>query len=75
VTIAQLAQMIAKVTRFTGQIAYDRSKLDDAPRKLMDVSRIARMGWAADTSLEAGITGTYRWYPAKLASGTQMRAK
>lgn len=62
VTIAELAGIIAKVTGFKGRIAFDASKPDGTPRKLMDVSRLARMGWRAKTDLTAGVAETYRWF-------------
>lgn len=62
VSIADLARMLAEVTGFKGQVSFDRSKPDGAPRKLMDVSRLARMGWRARTPLREGIEQTYRWY-------------
>lgn len=62
VTIAQLAQIIADVTGFKGSIGFDTSKPDGTPRKLMDVSRLARMGWKAETDLKSGIAETYRWF-------------
>ncbi len=62
VSILELAQMVARVTGFQGGISTDPSKPDGTMQKLMDVSRIARMGWQARTGLEAGIAETYRWY-------------
>lgn len=62
VTIAELAGLLAKVTGFQGKISFDRSKPDGTPRKLMDVSRLAKMGWRAKTSLRVGIAETYRWF-------------
>ncbi len=64
VTIKELAQLIAKVTGFTGEIRFDPSKPDGTPRKLMDVSRLAEMGWRASTPLSAGIASTYEWFLA-----------
>ena len=61
-TIAELAQLIAKATGFTGAIVYDTTKPDGTPRKIMDVSRINNLGWKAKTSLEEGIALTYKWY-------------
>ena len=62
VSIAQLAAMIAETTGFKGKIAYDASKPDGTPRKLMDVGRLAAMGWRASTSLQDGVRSTYDWY-------------
>jgi nucleoside-diphosphate-sugar epimerase len=62
VTIAELASLIAKVTGFSGRITYDASKPDGTMRKLMDVSRLANMGWQARISLERGIGETYQWF-------------
>jgi len=62
VSIAQLAESIAQVTGFTGEIVFDSSKPDGTPRKLMDVSRLKQMGWSAKISLKDGLEDTYRWY-------------
>lgn len=62
VSIRELAEMLAEVTGFGGRIVYDPSKPDGTPRKLMDVLRLASMGWRARTKLRAGIADTYRWF-------------
>lgn len=62
ITIADLAHMVAKVTGFAGKISFDSSKPDGTMRKLMDVSRLADMGWQARIGLEAGIAETYEWF-------------
>jgi GDPmannose 4,6-dehydratase/GDP-L-fucose synthase len=62
VSIAELAQMVAAVTGFRGRLEFDPTKPDGAPRKLMDVSRLAAMGWQARIGLEEGIADAYRWY-------------
>ena len=62
VTIAELAAMIAKVTGFEGRISFDTTKPDGTARKLMDVSRLAAMGWQAQTGLEDGQRATYGWF-------------
>jgi GDP-L-fucose synthase len=67
-TIAELAETIARVVGYRGRFAYDRSKPDGTPRKLVDVSRLAALGWRATTPLEAGLAATYRWYVANGAA-------
>ena len=61
-SINDLAEIISKTIGFSGDIVYDSSKPDGTPRKLMDVSRIHKLGWHHKTSLKAGIEKTYRWY-------------
>ena len=61
-TIKELAETMAKVVGFKGKIVFDTNKPDGTPRKLMDVSRINRMGWKANISLEDGLQSTYRWF-------------
>ncbi|RGP35318.1 GDP-L-fucose synthase [Pseudotabrizicola alkalilacus] len=70
VSILELAQMVAAVTDFTGRITTDPTKPDGTMRKLMDVSRLARMGWQARITLEAGLAETYDWF---LANQTTFR--
>ena len=55
ITIAELAQVVASIVGFDGRIVFDASKPDGTPRKLLDVSRLAMLGWAARTSLRDGI--------------------
>jgi GDP-L-fucose synthase len=59
VTIADLARLIADVTGFTGSLAFDPSKPDGTPRKLLDVSRMTALGWQATTTLKAGLEVAY----------------
>ena len=61
-TIAELAQIMAQVTGFKGALRFDASKPDGAPRKLMDCSRLADLGWNASIDLERGLQSTYAWY-------------
>jgi nucleoside-diphosphate-sugar epimerase len=62
VTIAALARIIADVTGFQGRVSFDTSKPDGTMRKLMDVSRLAAMGWTAGVDLPTGIEETYIWF-------------
>jgi GDP-L-fucose synthase len=63
VTIRELAETVAKAVGFDGRLEFDSSRPDGTPRKLMDSSRLARLGWTATTSLERGIAQAYRAAP------------
>ncbi len=65
-TIRELAETVVRVVGFGGSIGYDASKPDGAPRKLLDVSRLADLGWSARTGLEEGLGRTYDWYLANM---------
>ena len=67
VTIRELAEMTAEVAGWRGEFAYDRTKPDGMPRKVMDVSRLAGLGWAAPTPLPAALRIAYEWYVANVA--------
>ena len=60
-SIAELAEAIRKVVGFGGRIVFDETKPDGAPRKLLDVSRLSRLGWQAQIALERGLQQTYQW--------------
>ena len=62
VSIAELADLVKKVTGFNGAINYDTTKPDGTPRKLLDVSRLHDLGWNEETSLEDGLTNAYKWF-------------
>ena len=62
VTIADFARIVAGVVGYAGTISFDPSRPDGTPRKLLDVSRLASLGWRAKTSLEDGIRLTYQAY-------------
>jgi GDP-L-fucose synthase len=61
-TIAELAHTIARVVGFKGAIRFDTSKPDGTPRKLLDTSRLATLGWVPRIGLDAGLRSTYNWY-------------
>ncbi len=62
VTIRELAETMARVTGFRGDVEFDHSKPDGAPRKLLDVSRTTGLGWRYQIPLEKGLEQTYAWY-------------
>ena len=62
VSISELASIISKIIGYNGKIEYDETKPDGTPRKLMDVSRINKLGWKYRTELEKGIENTYKWF-------------
>lgn len=62
ITIRELAENISRVVGYSGKLRFDETKPDGAPRKLIDVSRLAKMGWTSKVDLEEGLQRTYRWY-------------
>lgn len=62
VTISELAETMARVTGFRGELEFDHSKPDGTPRKLLDVGRLASLGWRHRISLESGLQATYAWF-------------
>jgi GDP-L-fucose synthase len=69
-TIRELAETVARVTGFSGRLVFDASKPDGAPRKLLDVSRLAALGWKASIGLEEGLRDAYRWFIENQTVGT-----
>lgn len=61
-TIAEFARVVAATVGYNGEISFDRSRSDGTPLKLLDVSRLASLGWRARTSLADGIRSAYRAY-------------
>jgi GDP-L-fucose synthase len=61
-TIAELAETVRDIVGFAGELAFDRTKPDGTPRKLLDVTRITALGWRPKIALEDGIRSTYRWF-------------
>jgi GDP-L-fucose synthase len=62
ISIRELASLIKDVVGFKGEINFDKSKPDGAPQKLLDISRIKKLGWAPKISLKKGLKQTYQWY-------------
>ena len=61
-TIKELAEKIQQIVGHTGEIVWDSSKPDGTPRKLMDVTKLAKQGWKASTTLDQGLKLTYNWF-------------
>lgn len=70
-SIAELAETIARITGYRGRLVFDASKPDGTPRKVLDVSRLESLGWKARIPLEEGIRRTYQWYLEQAASHTR----
>jgi GDP-L-fucose synthase len=62
VTIAELANTMARVVGFEGDIEFDTSKPDGTPRKLLDVCRLSLLGWQYSVDLKQGLEMTYQWF-------------
>ena len=62
VTIREMAETMRQVVGFKGKLIFDITKPDGAPRKLIDVRRLKRMGWKYSIDLKDGLRETYRWY-------------
>ncbi len=68
VTIAELAELVAETVGFRGRVSYDSSKPDGAPRKLLDITRIRKLGWEPRVSLRDGLNETYQYFLDNLSS-------
>lgn len=62
ITIREMAETMKQVVAYKGKLTFDTTKLDGAPRKLIDVTRLENMGWKYSINLEDGLTNTYKWY-------------
>jgi GDP-L-fucose synthase len=62
ITVDDLAKLIAEIVGYEGKIIHDKEKPDGTPRKLMDVSRINKLGWKYKTELREGLEKTYQWF-------------
>lgn len=71
VSIRELAGIVCRAVGFDGGLCFDASKPDGTPRKLLDVSKLAALGWRAQIGLEEGVAATYRWF---LESADRVRA-
>ena len=74
-SIRQAAEMVRDIVHPTSTIVWDTSKPDGTPRKLLDVSRLAKLGWVAQTDLVDGLRETYKWYLANGPTSVQQVAQ
>ena len=72
--IRELAELIADVVGWDGEFSFNREMPDGMPRKLLDVSRLAALGWTARTGLREGLASTYEWYRRAEAAGRELPA-
>ena len=66
-TIKELAEMICDVIEYKGNLLFDSTKPDGTPRKLLDISKLTKLGWKAKTNLKDGLIKTYNWYLKNIA--------
>lgn len=69
ISIAELARLVARIVDFKGEIVFDVTRPNGTPRKLLDSSKIAHLGWHPRLTLEEGISSTYDWFLAKQENG------
>ena len=74
ISIRELAELVARVVGYAGKIVFDSTKPDGTPRKLMDSSRMAALGWRPEIPLADGIADTYRWYLERKPAGAILAA-
>ena len=67
VTIAELAELVARTTGYGGRTVWDTTKPDGTPRKLLDVGRVEALGWRPEVDLADGVAATYAWYRKNVA--------
>ena len=72
-TIKELAELVAELSGFNGELAWDSSKPDGTPRKVLDVSKAKALGWSPKISLRDGIASTIAWYKDATAKGEVRR--
>jgi GDP-L-fucose synthase len=73
ISIGDLASTIREIVGYDGKIAFDPTRPDGMPRKVMDVSRLREMGWVAPTALKDGLERFYRWFRSCAADPSQLR--
>jgi len=72
VSIKELAELLAKVSGFQGKIAYDATKPDGTPQKLIDNARMSKLGWKPKIDLKEGLKRTYQWFTQSVLKETKV---
>jgi GDP-L-fucose synthase len=72
VTIRELAEILAGVVGWDGEFVFDSTKPDGTPRKLLDTSRLSKLGWKPTIPLEEGVRNTYEWFRMNLGAGLRL---
>jgi GDP-L-fucose synthase len=75
ITIRELAELVAEVVGFEGNLVFDETKPDGTPRKLLDITRLRQLGWKPCISLRDGIRQTYEWFLESIHAGNEPHAK
>jgi GDP-L-fucose synthase len=73
ISIRELAELVCDIVGFDGELAWDTTKPDGTPRKLLDVSKLRALGWKPSIPLREGITRTYDWYRTKYVPDMSQR--
>lgn len=73
ISIKELAKKIQKIVGHKGEVIWDESKPDGAPRKIMDISKLKNIGWTHSTELNIGIEKTYKWFVNNIKSFKEVR--
>jgi GDP-L-fucose synthase len=69
ISIKDLADLVARIVEFDGEINWDSSKPDGTPRKLLDVSKLSELGWKPSVGLSLGVAETYKWFKTSTVAG------
>jgi GDP-L-fucose synthase len=69
IRIRELASMIRAIVGYRGAVIWDPSKPEGTPQKLLDISRLTKLGWKPEISLTDGIKSTYQWYLTQTERG------
>ncbi|MFH1457312.1 MAG: GDP-L-fucose synthase, partial [Patescibacteria group bacterium] len=70
ISIKELTELIRDIVEYKGEIKWDTNKPDGTPQKLLDVTKLNKLGWKAETSLEDGIKKTYKWFNENFNNNT-----